>query len=87
MKDFKSIDEAKITLRAIVGDMDDNGRFPGMTKFAPKYAFIVVVMEMAFLSRSIIHKWLVPWSWIWFHLQRQLSKTQNSLLPQISMQS
>jgi len=56
MKDFKSIDEAKITLRAIVGDMDDNGRFPGMTKFAPKYAFIVVVMEMAFLSRSIIHK-------------------------------
>jgi len=27
-----------------------------MTKFAPKYAFIVVVMEMAFLSRSITHK-------------------------------
>jgi len=56
MKDFKSIDEAKITLRAIVSDMDDSDRFPGMTKFALKYAFIVVVMEMAFLSKSIAHK-------------------------------
>jgi len=77
-------------LRAIVGDMDDSGRFPGMMKlegagggtsletflgmekssislfstipvlgeriFEPKYAFTVVVMEMAFLSRSITHK-------------------------------
>lgn len=75
-------------MRAIVGDMEDKGRFPGMTKLAgagggtsletflgmakssislfstipvlgerifdPKYAFTVVVMETAFLSRSIM---------------------------------
>jgi hypothetical protein len=78
-------------LRAIVGDMDDNGLFPGTMKlagagggtsfetffigmekssislfntipvlgeriFAPKYPFTVVVMETAFLSKSIILK-------------------------------
>lgn len=73
-----------------MGDMDDSGRFPGMTKlagagggtslvtflgmekssislfstipvlgeriFEPKYEFTVLVMEMAFLSGSIILK-------------------------------
>lgn len=78
----------KYTLRTIVGDMDDNGRFPGMIKLggagggtsletllgmekssislfntipvlgesipAPKYAFTVVVIEMAFRSSSMM---------------------------------
>jgi len=78
-------------LRTIVGDMDDNGLFPGTTKLAgaggrtsletffigmekssisllstipvlgesivaPKYEFTVVVMETAFLSKSIMLK-------------------------------
>lgn len=35
---------------------------------APKYEFTVLVIETAFLSLSIMDRWLVPCSLIGFHL-------------------
>lgn len=40
----------------------------GDSMWEPKYEFTVLVMETAFRSRSMMDIWLVPWSWIWFHL-------------------
>lgn len=65
---FSGMEKSSISLlrmMPVLGDMN----------LDPKYELMVVVIETALRWPSTMEMWLVPWSWIWFHLQSKRNET------------